>query len=278
MTSQKRIHISRNDSIVDIIEKINLNIDSEGIFIECEENAALTHYLNLQLLIHHFHGKKISIVTSNSTLKKVAEPLGIKCYLKNDNIEFEEDFEKTHILRHNFTFFEYLVYEVKKTFSRFLFLLDRRQKVYKNAKIIKDSNMFILAVGLAVSFALLIFIFYFAVSKTYIYITPELSIKTVSRNLIFTEQDTKDVLDSRFTVSVKPVSIDAAIEQPFNISTIDKDSTRNGFGTVVVYNELTTEQVFRPNTRFVTEDGLVFRSADWIKVPASRTSSGELSI
>ena len=278
MSSQKRIQIRRNDNIVDIIEKINLHSEGGDIFLECDDNQVLTNYLNLQLLVHRYRSKKLSIVTSNQTIKKIAEPIGIKCYLKNDNIEFEQAFEKTHILRHNFTFFEYLMYEMKKIFSRLLFLLDRRQRIYKNAKIIKDSNMFVLVLGLTVSFALLIFIFYFAVSKTYIYITPELSVKTVSRNLIFSEQDAKDSLDTRFSVSVKPLAVDATVEQSFNIATIDKDSTRNGYGTVEVFNELTTEQTFRPNTRFVTDEGLVFRSSDWIRVPASRTGSGEVVI
>jgi hypothetical protein len=152
MTTQKRIQIRRNDSIIDIIEKIKLHSDGGEIFLECDENAALMHYINLQLLVHRYGGKKLSIVTSNAVIKKIAEPIGIKCYMKNDNIEFEQAFEKNNILRHNFTFFEYLVYEIKKIFSRFLFLLDRRQKVYKNAKIIKDSNMFVLVLGLMVSF------------------------------------------------------------------------------------------------------------------------------
>lgn len=135
--------------------------------------------------------------------------------------------------------------------------------------------MFVLLLGLATSFVLLIFIFYFAVSKTYIYIVPELSVKTVSRNLIFSEQQSKDMLDTRLNVIVKPMVIDASIDQPFNVSTIDKDSARNSYGTVILYNELSTEQVFRPNTRFITDDGLVFRSSDWIRIPPARTGTGQ---
>jgi hypothetical protein len=41
---------------------------------------------------------------------------------------------------------------------------------------------------------------------------------------------------------------------------------------------MTNEQVFRPNTRFVTEEGLVFRTQSWVKVPPMRTLSGELVI
>ena len=273
--SQKRIHIKKNDTIVDIIDKIIVHLENnEPIYLEVDDNLALSYYLNLKLLQYRFSAKKISIVTNNAIIKKIAEPLGIKCYSKNDNIEFEENFEKTHILHHNFTFFEYLVYEIKKFFSHFLFTLQRRRLVYKNAKVIKDSNMLILLLWLAVSLVLLIFIFYFAVSKTYVYITPELSIKTVSRNLIFTEQQSQDALDdSHLVVTITPITTSSTMEQTFDISTIDKDSTRNSYGTVEIYNELPIVQSFRPNTRFVTDNGLVFRSSDWIRIPPTRNAT-----
>ncbi len=41
---------------------------------------------------------------------------------------------------------------------------------------------------------------------------------------------------------------------------------------------MNNEQVFRPNTRFVTEDGLVYRTQEWVKVPPTRTQSGEIVI
>jgi hypothetical protein len=41
---------------------------------------------------------------------------------------------------------------------------------------------------------------------------------------------------------------------------------------------MNNEQVFRPNTRFVTPEGLVFRSSEWIKIPPTRTQSGETII
>jgi len=104
-------------------------------------------------------------------------------------------------------------------------------------------------------------------------ITPELGIKTVSRNIVFTQKEAS-VLDSKNTVNVRPVHIEIPMEYTFNVTSIDEMSTKNSYGTVEIYNELRQEQVFRPTTRFVTDNGIVFKTSEWIKVPPTQTLSG----
>lgn len=117
------------------------------------------------------------------------------------------------------------------------------------------------------------FIFYFAVSKTYITINPELDIKTISRNIIFTQKEAS-VLDNKNMINVRPVTVEVPMEYTFNVTAIDEGSTQNAYGTVDIYNELRQEQVFRPATRFITDDGLVFKTNDWIQIPPTKTLSG----
>lgn len=74
------------------------------------------------------------------------------------------------------------------------------------------------------------------------------------------------------------MSLDIDMEYTFNVTTIDEMSAKNGYGSVEIYNELNQEQVFRPNTRFATDDGLVFKSDEWIRVPATRSLSGNMVI
>jgi len=64
------------------------------------------------------------------------------------------------------------------------------------------------------------------------------------------------------------------MEYTFNVTAIDEMSTQNAHGTIDIYNELRQEQVFRPATRFMTENGLIFKTDDWIKVPPTQTLSG----
>jgi hypothetical protein len=42
----------------------------------------------------------------------------------------------------------------------------------------------------------------------------------------------------------------------------------------VIKNELTTKQTFRPKTRLMTENGLVYRTDGWVEIPAARVSGG----
>lgn len=248
-------------------------MESQEIQIEVENNIHLANYLNLKLLLYRFPMKRFSFITNSSELRKMGESLGIRFFQKNDDIEFEKEYAKNHILRHNFTFLEYTRYEIGKLLSRLVFLSKKKTLFYKNKKIGRDSNVFLLIVGLVTSLSLLVFIFYFAVSKTYVTITPELGVKTVSRNIVFTQKEAS-VFDSKNIVNVRPVHLEVPLEYTFNVTTIDEMSTKNAYGTVEIYNELRQEQVFRPATRFATEDGVVFKTSEWIKVPPTKTLSG----
>ena len=41
-------------------------------------------------------------------------------------------------------------------------------------------------------------------------------------------------------------------------------------------NELPTPSQLRPGTRFISEDGVVFKSPGWIKIPAMTIKDGEV--
>lgn len=123
---------------------------------------------------------------------------------------------------------------------------------------------------------MLAFIFYFAVSKTYVYITPDFAVKTVSQNLLYTEDEPESVLDTRPIIPVERIEKTVQIEEVFNIATYDISSVKLAKGEVEIYNELGNEQTFRPNTRFITDTGLVFRSQEWIRIPPTKTVENEV--
>lgn len=270
--NKKLLSVHKYDTLIEIFEQVS-KIDSQEIQIATEDNISLCNYLNLKLLIYRFPTKRFSFISNNSELKKLGETLGIRFFQKNDDIEFEKEYAKNHILQHNFTFLEYTRYEISKLFSRAMFFSRKKTQIYKNKKIWRDSNVFFLIIGLVTSLSLLAFIFYFAVSKTYVTITPELGIKTVSRNIVFTQKEAS-VLDNKNAVNVRPVNLEIPMEYTFNVTAIDEMSTKNAYGTVDIYNELRQEQVFRPATRFVTDDGVVLKTSEWVKVPPTKTLSG----
>ena len=60
----------------------------------------------------------------------------------------------------------------------------------------------------------------------------------------------------------------------FQIETVDPNSTTNARGSITIYNETTTAQALKPQTRFVTLDGIVFRSLNWVNVPPAKSLNG----
>lgn len=271
--NKHRIILEQEDVLPEIFSKIAESNDAV-VTLETDACSAITNYFSLKIVLSRFPDRKFQIITSDRRLKKIAESLAVRTFSKNDDLEFETAYAEKNLLKHNFSFFEYLAYEIRKLFSYALFRIHKRRKVYKNTRIIPDSGVALLLAGLTVSLSLLVFIFYFAVSRTYVYITPELAVKTTSRNLVFTEKREDTILDTTNVVLVRLIEYEANMEQTFNISTYDTGSVRSAHGKVDFFNELPNEQVFRPNTRLATEDGLVFRTSDWIRIPSMKTISG----
>ncbi len=119
--NKKRLVIKRHTSLLEIFEMVN-QTEIADVQMEVDDNTALKNYLNLTLLLYRFPAKRFSFITSSAELKKLGEPLGIKFFQKNDDIEFEREYAKKHILAHNFTFFEYGKYEIQKLVSKLAFL------------------------------------------------------------------------------------------------------------------------------------------------------------
>jgi hypothetical protein len=275
--NKRRIQLSQHDNLLDVMEKVSLFPDSI-VTIETESCPAIANFLSFRLLLSRFPDRKFQLVTSDEKIRKIAESLGVRVFSKNGDLEFETAYAEKNLLKHNFTFFEYLGYEVRKFVSYLVFRFQKRQNVYRGRKAVRDSSALLLVLGLVISLSLLTFIFYFAVSRTFVYISPELSVRTTSRNLVFTERQETTILDTRNVVLVRPVEYEASMEYSFNVSTYDTGSVKSAHGKVDFYNELNVEQVFRPNTRLSTDDGIIFRTTEWLRIPPTKTFSGETVI
>ena len=83
---------------------------------------------------------------------------------------------------------EYFRYEINRGREYIRFLFTRKRNTTPLYKIKKGSpNMFLIVAGLIMSLSLLLFIFYFAVSKTYVYVLPQTTVRPISSNIIFSQ-------------------------------------------------------------------------------------------
>lgn len=226
------------------------------------------------VLAKRFQKDQFKLLLRHEHQVEMARSAGITALLSGLTAEFDRQYDDTNLLKHNFTMWEYFLYELKRGFMYIKFLFVRKKEkipLYKMKK--ATPNMMLIVSGLIMSLSLLLFIFYFTVSKTNVYVTPQISVRPISANIIFS-QSTGSLMQPKNTISMKKIQLPIEHVMKFTLDTIDPNSSTNARGQVTLYNELTSEQALKPNTRFISEDGVVFRSESWINIPASKTENG----
>jgi hypothetical protein len=211
------IKIQDNDTIVDIINRMNACTDKELVLDFPFGHPVLHNYLSLKILKSKSGGKPITIVTPDIASRKIGKSLGINYSVLNDTSSLEEK-RRENLLKTNFSFFEYMIFELKKYMKiiwRFIYtktgldILTYKSPLDKARR----SGVGFILIGLVVSFAMLLFIFYFAVSKTYVYITPEVEVRTKAKNITF--QVSEGQVENENIVGIKPISANYSLETNF---------------------------------------------------------------
>lgn len=273
------IKVLQSDTIIDVVNKINSCEDKELLIEFPFWHSILNNYMSLKILKNKAWEKRITILTHDISSKKIGSPLGINYSLVKDSEFHTEKNLKQELLKHNFTFFEYFVFAIKKYITRFIQFLGKKTwintlKYYNPYNRVKKSWIFFLFIWLATSIGMLIFIFYFAVSKTFIEIIPEISIKTKATNIIYEETSWEiSMISNELKVPIKKMSQTVTLDYTHKTTGIDYENTGRSSGKVIFINELKEEQVFRPSTRLLNKDGLIFETQDWVRIPG-RTVNG----
>lgn len=267
------IKVLPTDTIIDVVNKIN-NCTEKELFIEFPFwHSILNNYMSLKILKNKAWEKRITILTHDIVSKKIWTPLWINYSLVKDSEFHKEKNLKQELLKQNFTFFEYFIFVIKKYLIRFVNFLWKKSgikslKYYNPYNRVKKSWVIFLTIWLITSIWMLFFIFYFAVSKTFIEIVPEISIKTKATNIIYEETSWElSMISNELKVPIKKITQKVDLSYTHKTTWIDYENTARASGEVVFINELREEQTFRPKTRLLTEDWLVFETQDWVKIP-----------
>lgn len=277
------IKIIASDTIIDVVNKIWESKEDEILLEFPNWHSILNNYLSLKILKNKAGNKRITILTHDIVSKKIGLPLWIKYSLIKDSDFHKAKNFKQELLRHNFTFWEYFIFTIKKYFTRLVQFIGKKTwvktlKYYNPYNTVKKSGIFILFLGLATSIGMFFFIFYFAVSKTYIDIIPDITIKTRAINISYDEQSSPEsVLSNELKVPIKKVSQTVTLEYTHKTTGIDYEKTNRSSWEVLLINELREEQTFRPSTRLLSDTWLLYETQDWVRIPgAVITASGEL--
>ena len=276
------IQIEKNDSIVDILTKISSSNKQEIILQFPFGHPVLHNYLSLKIIQTKLRKKKLLILTNDKTSKKIWKHLGIK-YAKNKQELIGNSDSSTHNLtRENYSFFEYALYEIKKFFWLIKWNILANKKINsihylrnKHRFLHKNIFMFLITISILI-LALLIYIFYFAINKTYISITPEISIKTKSRNYTYIEPEKTLIEDKILKINEIPLEkifSKISLKQKFSSSWIKQKNNNIAKWKIILYNLFPTEVSLLKNTSFQTKEWIVFQNISEITIPPSSTDT-----
>ncbi len=184
-----------------------------------------------------------------------------------------------NILAYNLSMWEYFLYEIRRGWQYVSYFVRRKFLEKKKIHVFHKTSphFFLIVTWLIVSVTLLLFIFHFAVSKTIISITPQISVRPVSANIIYSSIS-GSVFQWKNVLPLKTLSIPVDISMNFALTVVDSNSTANAEGIIIIYNELESDQALKPLTRFVSENGEVFRLKWWVNVPRSQSINGVTEI
>lgn len=281
MNNIKTLNISKDLNQIEAIRKIKKEKEKTSWVLSVNFTQASFPLSRdvFFVLSERFHKDDIHIVVWNEQDRILARSFWLSADVSWMNAEFESSYKEKNILSHNLSMWEYFLYEIRRGWAYIIFILfEKLFKKQKNYYAKKTSPHFVLIITwLIVSITLLLFIFHFAVSKTTIYITPQITVRPVSNNIIYSSVS-GSLFQWKNVLTLKTLSVPVENEMKFSLSVVDTNSTWNSEWTITLYNELSQDQALKPLTRLITDSGEVFRTKEWVNIPRSRSINGVTEI
>lgn len=264
------IKIKKTDTIIDIIGKINEEKNERIILDFPLWHPILHNHISLKILKNHCGKKDFTIITPDISSRTIGKSLGINYSFIKDPAFHEEKNKKGNLLKHNFSFWEYFFFEIKKSLQEFkkFFYKNKSIKYYSLKYEKQKSRIGLFLLWLFISFFIFVFIFYFAVPKSYITITPEVKVKSRGRNFIFRETNTESSLLHENIIPLTAISNTISLSETFATTGIDETKINRAKWKISVFNTLNEEIKLVPNTRFQSNNGTIFSTEEWIVIPA----------
>lgn len=266
------IKVNNNDSIIDVIQKIWEEHKNEVIIEFPFWHPILHNYLSLKIIKNKAWTKPLTIITKDITARKIWKKLWINFSIIKDD-SFIEYSHKAQIINHNLTFFEYFKYEVKNYIKKTINFFTRNEKIDEfrkySTKYYQKSWVWFFLLSLLLSVLVFFIVLFFAINKTYIYIKPEINIKTVAHNFIFKDiWDKEDLFLDDKIVKIKKISKIINLDEQFQTTWINPLKSKKSKWSVIFFNNYAEEMYLKPNTRIESKDWLIFEISEAIKIPA----------
>ena len=246
------------------MKKVKKSKSSE-IFLDFPIGHHILHDFNsLTILKKVRPDLELIIITKDLSATHILKKAGIKYTLIKDEKFLKKNIlQKQDLLKNNTSFFEYLRYAVQDQARKLKEHINEKRNVTEK----KSFPFIVIGFTLIASTILLFFIFYFAVHKTTIYMTPETEVIQVQKNFRF-NNSTELSLDDN-TIKLRSEKITVSLTDTFPSTDVDYATSQQAAGIITIYNELPSVQWLVEQTRFLSEDGIIYRLQEKITVPWS---------
>ena len=270
------IQIENSDTLIDIIEKIESHKENDIILHFPLWHPVLHNYVSLKLLKSKTKTRNLVIITNDHVWKKIGKELGIK-YSSIKNQKFVANSSKNTLMKHNFSFWEFFIFQIQSYFQELKSSIHSNQKLYALKKYShhykKKYSLRVFFIAFTVCIWLFLFIYYFAVSKSYILITPETVIRKEASNFIFKENIDNNILWNNKEIEIEELEIKIYSSETYTSTQVSQNSTNNAKGKVRMYNTQKEEQELIRDTRLQDDTGKVFLLTSSIVIPPAVTDN-----
>ncbi len=282
----KILYIEIDEEITSIIDKIKLSKDINIYLCIPSKSCLFNSIVNLRILKHinDKYKKNIVIQTKDKKGKTLALKSGFKVVSKisppkknkNSVIYITPIQAKTNI------------YDKSKPYVRrdkkinLNDILDNKTKSSDTSNQIPNYSLpkpsiKLIIVLLLVSISLFLFIIYLALPGATVYIKPKSEILEQALIVHLLNNIQTKTLNK---LSIESYPLETVVEKNMNIQTTNEQFFGSpSKGIMKVINTTTKDMALKGNTQFVSRDGIIFRTQNWINVPAKKGEiNGEILV
>lgn len=266
------IRIQNHDTIIDIIEKMEQD-DSEELLLHFPVWHPIVHNkIALRVIKSKAKHKKLTVLTHDALWKNLMKKAGIHFSKENMSRELRSKNSK-NLLKYNFSIIEYIKIELNKYKEEIQNIFKRKHTSYSQKEHYeKIQNVFqvhFIFITCILSLIIFVFLYYFSISKTQIYISPEIKVKREALNFIFTENTTNSILWWNKNIKINKYTTTVSLTEVFWSTDIDIGESQLSEGNILIENTTSEAITLIANTRFSTKDGVEFVIANNVTIPAA---------
>lgn len=300
ISKKKVIYIEIDDEISTVYEKLG-NLKSRHVYIVVPKRAVIFQSIvNLKILKRKAQddGKTIYFITNDKNGIYLAQELGITVYDKINtdgkpslfSTELNDDKMRitplkaavnavtenapTRLMEKKLSISEILRKKRGKKsveISRISGAKSLEKKKERPKFVLVTPNRQALMGLLVFSFFILLVIVYIALPGATVMLTPSASVLEKSVNITLADyQKNRAELETRTAHMIATYPLEITMERELKHTATGKrfsERNTNASGTLTIVNVSNTEWPLIPNTRFQTQDGIVFRISDYVTVP-----------